>query len=358
MPKLLTSYIIKQISLAIFIVLLVIMSLTILAALIDELGELKNNYTFIEAVRYVLLTAPSNIAPILPFAVLIGCLLAMGNLANNSELVIMFGAGLSRFHLFMIAVIPALVFSILGFLISEYVAPHTERLGNSFQAQALGKNNTKKFEKGFWHREGNQFIHASAIDPNGDLIGLHIYEFDDNRQLLASRYAKKAHFIDNVTPAYWRLSEVKTSLLKESSIKAYEQVEENWYGKLSPEELDALGVSPENLSLVGLWQYSRYLKAQNVSAALYELAFWKKALQPLAILSLLTVAMVFIFGSLREVTMGYRIFIGVLVGIIFRTSQEILAPMSMVMGFSPIIAVLLPILLCFFVGFLVMKKVT
>ena len=74
-------------------------------------------------------------------------------------------------------------------------------------------------------------------------------------------------------------------------------------------------------------------------------------LQPLSTLTLVLVAISFIFGPLREVTMGYRIFVGVLVGIVFRIAQDMLAPASLVYGFQPIYASLVPIVFCAVVGF-------
>ena len=88
----------------------------------------------------------------------------------------------------------------------------------------------------------------------------------------------------------------------------------------------------------------------------YQLALWGKILQPAAIGALVLVAISFIFGPLREGTMGFRIFAGVIVGIVFRTSQDLLAPASLVFGFAPIYAALVPILLCVAAGMLLLLR--
>ena len=54
--------------------------------------------------------------------------------------------------------------------------------------------------------------------------------------------------------------------------------------------------------------------------------------------------------------MGYRIFVGVMVGIIFRTLQDILGPSSLVYGFDPIYASVGPIAICFVAGLLLMLR--
>ena len=64
----------------------------------------------------------------------------------------------------------------------------------------------------------------------------------------------------------------------------------------------------------------------------------------------------FIFGPLREGTMGFRIFAGVIVGIVFRTSEDLLGPASLVFGFPPLYAAVTPIIVCLLAGLLMLRK--
>ena len=54
--------------------------------------------------------------------------------------------------------------------------------------------------------------------------------------------------------------------------------------------------------------------------------------------------------------MGFRIFAGVIVGIVFRTSQDLLGPSSLVFGFSPLYAALAPVAVCILVGLLLLSR--
>ena len=109
-------------------------------------------------------------------------------------------------------------------------------------------------------------------------------------------------------------------------------------------------VEPQDLSLRGLQSYADYLRQQGLDAGDYELAFWNKALQPLTVAGLVLVAISFVFGPLRDSTMGFKIFTGVVVGISFRTAQDLLGPASLVYGFSPLHATIVPIMACIFIG--------
>ena len=79
-------------------------------------------------------------------------------------------------------------------------------------------------------------------------------------------------------------------------------------------------------------------------------------LQPLVTGALVLMAISFIFGPLRSVTLGQRVFTGVLVGFIFRIAQDLLGPSSLVFGFSPLLAVLVPAGICALAGVWLLRR--
>ena len=115
-------------------------------------------------------------------------------------------------------------------------------------------------------------------------------------------------------------------------------------------------MAPESLSIAGLWSYIHYLKDQGLNNGRYWLAFWVKVLQPLVTAALVLMAISFIFGPLRSVTLGQRVFTGVLVGFTFKIAQDLLGPMSLVFGFSPLFAVLLPASICALAGIWLLRR--
>ena len=64
----------------------------------------------------------------------------------------------------------------------------------------------------------------------------------------------------------------------------------------------------------------------------------------------------FLFGPLRSVTLGQRVFTGVLVGFVFRIAQDLLGPSSLVFGFSPLLAVVVPAGICALAGFFLLRR--
>jgi lipopolysaccharide export system permease protein len=54
--------------------------------------------------------------------------------------------------------------------------------------------------------------------------------------------------------------------------------------------------------------------------------------------------------------MGYRVFVGVLIGVVFRVSQDMLGPASLVFGFAPVLASAVPIALSVVAGVLILRR--
>ncbi|MBD9499473.1 LPS export ABC transporter permease LptG [Pseudomonas sp. BGr12] len=350
----LDRYIGTTVFVSILAVLGVILGLAELFAFVDQLGQISDTYTLGEALKFVLLTAPSRGYDMLPMAALIGCLVGLGTLASNSELTIMRAAGVSLQRIVWAVMKPMLVLMFAGILVGEYVIPYTETAAQSGRALAQSGNGSQSSKSGLWHRQGHEFIHINVVRPDGVLLGVTRYNFDDNRRLQSASFARQAVFEND----QWQLQDVTTSVLHaaEKRSEVVSKPSETWNIQLSPQLLNTVVMEPEALSITGLWNYIHYLQDQGLSSNRYWLAFWTKILQPLVTAALVLMAISFIFGPLRSVTLGQRVFTGVLVGFTFRIAQDLLGPSSQVFNFPPLLAVLVPAAICAFLGTLLLKR--
>ena len=348
----LSRYVGSSVFKSILLVLVIIVGLDALTAVIDEAEDISDTYTFSQVGLYIVLTLPGRFYEFVPFAALIGCLIGLGQLASTSEIVVMRAAGVSVGRLVWTAMKPALLIAALGFVIGEYLAPRADQLAESRRALAQNPGESFGGRHGLWNREGNNFLHFNALQSGGIVYGITLLQFDGKQRLQAALRARRATFQGD----HWLMEEVaktefsswETTLVNHNTLR--------WDTGITPELLSLVVVSPQQLPLDDLYRYSRYLQQQGLDADDYELAMWRKLLQPAAIGSLVLVAISFIFGPLREGTMGFRIFAGVIVGIVFRTSQDLLGPASLVFGFSPLYAALVPILICFLAGVLLLSR--
>ncbi|BES71831.1 LPS export ABC transporter permease LptG [Marinobacter nanhaiticus D15-8W] len=348
----LDRYIIKTVGGAMILVMLVVLSLDVIFAFIAELEDTENDYQVLQALGYVLMTLPRRIYDYLPLGAFMGCLIGLGALASSSELVVIRAAGVSIRRIVWSAMKPTLVVVIIGLLLGEFVAPHFERIAQSQKAIATGAGSNVASSDGLWHRERDTFMHMNAVQPDGVIYGLSLFEFDEERWLVAATFAEKGTYHGD----YWLLENTVTTRISKDSTSHHEAPQLRWETELSPSVLSVLIVKPENLSISGLYTYARYLDEQGLSSNSYWLAFWKKVLGPVAIAVLVLVAISFVFGPLRSVTMGFRVFTGIIVGLIFKYMQDLLGPMSLVFGFNPILAIVAPIILSAIVGAVLMRR--
>ncbi|HWV08966.1 MAG TPA: LPS export ABC transporter permease LptG, partial [Pseudomonas sp.] len=326
----LDRYIGTQVFFAILSVLGVIVGLALLFAFIDELGDVEGNYGLLDAAWYVFLTLPRRMYEMLPMAALIGCLIGLGSLASSSELTIMRAAGVSIGRIVWAVMKPMLVLMLVGVLIGEYLAPWSENHAQANRAMAQGGGEAQSAKRGLWHLQGKEFVHINAVQPNGVLFGVTRYRFDEERKMLSASFARRAQYDGE----YWQLENVATTHFRERGTEVIEAPAERWDVELNPQLLGTVVLAPEALSITGLWRYIQYLAEQGLSNGQYWLAFWTKVLQPVVTGALVLMAISFIFGPLRSVTLGQRVFTGVLVGFVFRIAQDLLGPSSLVFGFS------------------------
>lgn len=348
----LDRYIGKSVAVAIMAVLGIILGLASLFAFIDEMGDISDSYTVFDAGKYVALTAPRRVYDMLPMAALIGCLIGLGSLASSSELTIMRAAGVSIGRIVWAVMKPMLVLMVVGVLVGEYVAPLAENKAQAERSLALGSGDAQSGKHGMWHRQGDEFIHINTVQPQGLLYGVTRYRFDDQRHMLSASFARKAQYDGE----HWQLSDVTTTVFHAERSEVVKAAEERWNVSLTPQLLSTVIVAPEALSISGLWGYIHYLADQGLNNGQYWLAFWVKVLQPLVTAALVLMAISFIFGPLRSVTLGQRVFTGVLVGFVFRIAQDLLGPSSLVFGFPPLLAVVLPAAICAVAGVWLLRR--
>ena len=327
-------------------VLLLLVGLDALTSVVDETDDMRDGYSFLNILVYVAYTLPRRIHEFVPFAALIGALIGLGRLAATSELTVMRAAGISMFRMAAMALKPALLFAAVGFSVGEFIAPHTEQLAMSYRALAQRSESAVAGRFGAWNRDGNTFVHVDAVQRGGVAYGVTLLSFDEERRLTKTLVAERATHAGD----HWMLEQVNLTSLQAGETSVNEVTLWRWDTAITPQLLTLDVVEPETLPVLQLWPYAQFLKQQGMVFADIELAFWRKVLQPLATLGLVLVAMSFIFGPLRQGTMGARIFVGVIVGVVFRISQDFFGPASLIFGYDPLVAALVPISLCWLGG--------
>ena len=348
----LDGYIARTVTVSILAVLMVILGLDVISAIVDQLGELEGDYQFRNLLENVFWTLPDRIYGQLGFSALVGCMVGLGTLASTSELTVIRASGISIGRIAWAVMKPVIALIVIGLLLAELVIPVTNQEAASRKAIAKGELEALGLEQGLWLNDRGEFVHFNAALPGGTLFGITRYRFEDNLQLQRVVFSERGHYVDN----QWEMQNSRQTTLTPERTESSHTARSIWESDISPDLFSLVVPMPSDLSPRSLWSYGKFLDRKGEESGRYWLAFWKKVLQPLTIAGLVMMAISFIFGPLREVTTGLRVFTGVIVGIVFQMLQDMLGPSSLVFGFSPFIAVLVPILASFLLGWLLLKR--
>ena len=350
----LQRYIAQAILTSTGLVLLVLLGLYTFMDFIVELEDVgKGQYQLTDVLVYLALSMPKRIYELLPIAALLGSVLGLGNLASQSELVVMRAAGISIRGINKAVMFVAIGLMLLALFIGEVIRPPAEQSARELQSVAQTGTAGSRSDNGFWTRDGTHFNHIDRILPDGRFAGVSIYEFDDQNRLRVVTKAKEASYDGE----QWILSGVTQSNLDKEgvSVKAVEYAK--WRSQLNPGLLNVVVVPPEFLPVWSLIEYIRYLKINHQSVGQYQMAFWMKVMMPLSSAVMVFLAVPFVFGPLRSTPIGARILVGALVGIGFHLFNQSFQHIGLVYGVLPWLAASLPTFLFAVVGYYWMNKI-
>ncbi|WP_447554016.1 LPS export ABC transporter permease LptG [Vreelandella sp. EE22] len=341
----LDRYIARNILGAIIIVQFVLLGLDITIAYIGDLGDTQGNYSALDVLLYLVMRLPWRFYQYAPVAVLIGALIGLGTMASSNELTVMRAAGRSLARILWGVMKPVLLVVAVVLLVAEFVSPRTEQFAEAWRLEQRQGEGAMLQSRSGWQFEGDSVYRFGAIRADNVVLDLTRYRFDERRLVEATR-ATRAHWEEGA----WQLEEVHTTRIFENYTESEYQAQTVWETALTPTQLERLLRDIESQAPSELWAYANFLQQQGLNAEQPLLYFWQKVLMPLTMGSLVLIAASFVFGPLRTVAAGTRVFYGVVTGLVFKYIQDLLAPASTIFGFSPVWAVLVPTLVCAAVG--------
>lgn len=352
----LQRYIAQTILVSTALVLLILLGLYTFMDFITELDDLgKGQYQIGDIASYMALSMPKRIYELLPIAALLGSVLGLGNLASQSELVVMRAAGMSVAQINKAVMIVAVSLMVVAVIIGEVLRPPAEQRAREIQSIAQSGEVGAESDHGFWSRDGSHFNHIDRILPDGRFSGISIYEFDTENRLRIITESEIAEYDDEDDA--WILSDIVQSTLDEQGVQIRSIEHARWKSQLNPGMVNVVVVPPEFLPVWSLIQYVSFLKQNHQSVEKYQMAFWMKIMMPISSAVMVFLAVPFIFGPLRSSPIGGRILAGTLVGIGFHLFNQSFQHLGLVFGVLPWLAAAFPTAVFAGLGYYMMQRV-
>jgi len=336
------------------IALLIIVGMNVffnVVSLIDNVG--KGDFTLYVMLQYVALITPQGAYELFPMAALLGSLIGMGMLAANSELIAMRAAGVSVWRIVISVLQVGVLMLVVAGFIGEVVAPVAEQHGQRLRAAATNERVSFLGSQGLWVRDEKKYINAGKVLADDVLADVEVYEFAADGRMTAVTRAARANYDDG----QWVLRKVRQSTFTADKVVVRRLDKLAVPSMLTPELLGIVVLKPKNMSAVDLGQFVDYLEENGLDSVQFRYAFWGRFMTPLATLVMLFISVPFVFGGMRSVTTGQRIFLGVLVGFGFYLVSQIINQMGQVYGLHPLLAMLAPNLLFLAIGLRALRRI-
>ena len=379
--KVLSRYVKLNALLAIIGAVVGLWALQLVFSYLSELDSLDDSYTMAEAVKYIFYRSPYFLEQFVPTGALLGAVVGLGLLANKSELVVMRAAGVSVYRIVGWVLQPALIFVLLALAINQFVLPHSNQLAKEINEEDSGSLVTSV--RGYWtlqprftssedgnaEPDGSDILYIDYADVKGNIGEVKRWHLDNEGNLQTAIHAEGGQYsgrepldANNNKPSEqyryeWQLNNMtKLSINQGFESSQATSPSDTLSLPFAPESVYLLTRTAEDLSLTQLYEHRQFMRQQDQRSLSHELAFWQKLLSPLSILSLVIVACSFVFGSLRTHSLGLRIVVALLFGLLFSYVQDLVGFISLATGFSPMLMVLLPIIASAVLGGYLLKR--
>jgi lipopolysaccharide export system permease protein len=342
-PKIISRYIAWQVVKSILLVLFIIVGLYTFTSFISQLNNVgQGSFGLWQAFSYVLLTLPLNMYSLFPMIALIGSLIGLGMLASHNEINVMRAAGVSVGRVVLTVLGASIILIVIALIIGEGIGPGLSHYADQQKAIAQSGGQATQTKSGMWLRDGDDFVYIRTVLPDSNLQGVSIFHFNDNLELQTASYAKSAVY----QQGQWYLRHIMTTNYtnpKKNTVSTTKQ--RIWHAQVDPKTFGFFSLSAQTMSLARLGEFIHYQGENGLSSTRYSFVFWQRVFQPLATLIMILLALPFVFGSMRTMTMGLRVVIGVLCGCAFFLLNRFLGSFSLVFQVPPFFAALLPIAL-------------
>jgi lipopolysaccharide export system permease protein len=309
------------------------------------LGELNSigqfDYTVLEAFKYIILQMPEVAYKQASPIILLGCVLGMGYLSTTNQLVVLQVSGNSVLKLTALTVRTALIFVFMIIAFGEYIAPIASEEAEKGRTKALGQSFSSQNQEGFWIREGGNYLNVEKNIDGNHFVGVTIIEVKSNK--ITSVVKSEDATFDGKS---LKMDDTDIfSINNSTDIDEISLKERNSYNKIvsfDQDLINSLKKEPDELTTRNIYKQIQFLSDNKLNSEIYKVELYKRAIKPITLVAMILLAMLFVFGSTRDVSLGRKIFFGVSLGLSFEMLSRIGGAMALSLDFNPMISAVLP----------------
>ncbi|WP_066796425.1 LPS export ABC transporter permease LptG [Sphingomonas soli] len=306
-----------------------------------------------EVWRYVSLRSPEIIARFLPFSVLLGTIITLSQLNQNSEVIAMKASGLSAHQVLAPLMLTGLVVAAISFGFNERVVARSSATLAQWKKVEYGPLPIDRGDRSHvWVKDGNHLIVVEQIKGRGDAALLSgITEYEREGQSLRSILTAKTGKRDGTG---WRVEgaerfDVATGVVTPvGSVRIADGVR--------PDQFTLSNINADGMSFVSLREAIEDLKVAGRQTRALEGSLWHKFSGPLSSVLMPLLGAVAAFGLARSGKLFFRAVIGMALGFLYFVADNFALAMGNLGAYPPFLAAWAPFLLFLMIGEAVLLK--
>ncbi|NML05512.1 LPS export ABC transporter permease LptG [Sphingomonas sp. G-3-2-10] len=306
-----------------------------------------------EVWRYVGMRTPQIIETFLPFSVLLGTILTLSQLNQNSEVIAMKASGLSAHQVLAPLMVAGLVVAVVSFGFNERVVARATSTLAQWKKVEYGPLPVDRGDRNnVWVRDGDNLIAVESIRGRGDaaqLSGVTINE-RKNQSLVAIVTGDKGRR----DGTGWRIENARRfdvasgKLTQLGSIRVADGVR--------PDQFTLATVDADGMSFSALAEAIDDLKAAGRPTDALEGSLWHKFSGPLSAILMPLLGAVAAFGLARSGKLFVRAVMGMALGFLYFVADNFALAMGNLGAYPPLVAAWGPFLLFLAIGEAVLLK--
>ena len=297
--------------------------------------------------RYVSLRAPEIIAFFLPFSVLLGTILTLITMNQNSEIVALKASGLSAHQVLAPLLIASFGVAILSFTFNERVVARATATLAQWKAVDYGVLPVDRGDRAnVWVRDGDDLIQVAQVKGRGAktrLGGITLYDRQGGslRSIVTAPNGVRVANGWRIFPAQrFDVAAGTLTTTPEAIVGA----------GVRPDQLTLANVDAEGLSFTALQAAISDLSESGRPTQALEGSLWHKLSSPLSSVLMPLLGAVAAFGIARSGKLFVRAVIGMGLGFAYFVADNFALAMGNLGAYPPFLAAWAPFLLFFLIG--------
>ncbi len=305
--------------------------------------------------HYMGLRLPQIVETFLPFSVLLGTLLTLVTLNQNSEIVSMKAGGMSAHQILAPLLLAGLLVAGVSYAFNERIVTRATASLNAWQKVDYATvPRASGVRANIWVRDGDNLINAATVRGSGattELGGVAIYAREGGRLRVIVNAASAR---PGDVPGSWRLNDARRFEVSSGRSRALgDTVVELG---IAPARFTLANVDGDELAFVPLRAAIAELDAAGRPTGELQALLWHKIAGPLSSVLMPILGAVAGFGLARSGQLFVRAVIGMALGFAYFVADNFGLAMGSLGAYPPLLAAWGPFLLFFLIGELVLLR--